>query len=437
MSKQQMKKARELINQKRFDEARRILEKIDHPTAREWLARVNKLSPPSPSKRKGGLRGHIIAALLSLVLTSLLIAALVMVTAPMRDGTEPRIAQVQTPVGEATAEATAEVSLITVRQAVVSSSQAINLRAEDNTNSAAVGYLEPGTRLTVMGENADASWYQVQLEDGLEGWVSAALVQLEGEAQIVAQPVAEATEELLPTATPEPTCTSEEVQVWWDSNQAAINRMAFSRYHYENASNLDTNGYIGLINGIAEGHQALTDAEVLGCIADVKQDLLRGYAELSHAYNQYLNNNTQAGDQRRDQGEPLIDNAMRQLEQDYNLQRPFNACGVDVWYAGVGDAVMLFIDRIGMIDANTGPSEEIRAGIFAMQEATNRLNNTPFPDCAATARTHALTGLSATVSVYQAINAQDANQRQAQLNIAIPARNDLLNELRRLGISLE
>src|SRR5690606_30795321 len=128
--------------------------------------------------------------------------------------------------------------------------------------------------------------------------------------------------------------------------------------------------------------------------------------------------------------------AMARLQDDFNLQRPFNACGVDVWYAGVEDGITLFIDRIGMIDANTGPSDEIRSGIFAMQEAASRLNNLPFPDCAATARGHALSGLNATVAVYQAINAQDSGQRQAQLNIAIPARNDLLSELRRLGIPL-
>lgn len=433
MSKQQMKKARDLISQKRYDEARKILKKIDHPTAHEWLAQVNKLSPSRPA-RKSGIKGHIVAVILSVLLTSVLIIGLVLATAPLRDGTTPRVAQLETP------ESTEEAPLITIREGVVNSTQAINLRADDNTSSAAVGYLQPGTRLNILGQNADASWYQVQLEDGLEGWVAANLLQVDDTPQTVAQAVdalPEITEEPLPTAVPEPTCTEAEVQTWWNANQRAINRMAFSRYHYENAANLDTNGYIGLINGIAEGHQAFTAAEGLGCLADIKQDLLRGYAELSHAYNQYMNNNQQAGDQRLNQGEPLIDNAMTRLHDEFNVQRPFNACGVDVWYAGVEDSVMLFIDRIGMIDANTGPSEEIRAGIFAMQEAANRLNSLPFPDCAATARTHALSGLNATIAVYQAINAQDSGQRQAQLNIAIPARNDLLNELRRLGIPLQ
>lgn len=39
--KDQMLKARELISQKRYDEARAILVKIDHPTARDWLAKLD------------------------------------------------------------------------------------------------------------------------------------------------------------------------------------------------------------------------------------------------------------------------------------------------------------------------------------------------------------------------------------------------------------
>jgi DNA-binding transcriptional ArsR family regulator len=40
--------ARELIKEKRYDEARAILRGIDHPTAREWLAKLDKLAPEPP-----------------------------------------------------------------------------------------------------------------------------------------------------------------------------------------------------------------------------------------------------------------------------------------------------------------------------------------------------------------------------------------------------
>jgi tetratricopeptide (TPR) repeat protein len=41
--------ARELIRDKRYDEARALLREIDHPTAREWLAKLDKLAPEPPA----------------------------------------------------------------------------------------------------------------------------------------------------------------------------------------------------------------------------------------------------------------------------------------------------------------------------------------------------------------------------------------------------
>jgi type VI secretion system protein VasI len=49
MSKAKMAAARELIQEKRYDEARAILVTVDHPTAREWLARIDNLTPASKS----------------------------------------------------------------------------------------------------------------------------------------------------------------------------------------------------------------------------------------------------------------------------------------------------------------------------------------------------------------------------------------------------
>lgn len=43
--KEQLLAAREHLTAKRYDEARAILREIDHPTAREWLARLDKLAP--------------------------------------------------------------------------------------------------------------------------------------------------------------------------------------------------------------------------------------------------------------------------------------------------------------------------------------------------------------------------------------------------------
>ena len=42
MSREKMLQARELIQAKRFDEARQILVTIDHPKAKQWLDRIEK-----------------------------------------------------------------------------------------------------------------------------------------------------------------------------------------------------------------------------------------------------------------------------------------------------------------------------------------------------------------------------------------------------------
>lgn len=47
MSKEQMMRARALILEKRYDEARDILRQIDHPAAPQWLAKLDEIAPPA------------------------------------------------------------------------------------------------------------------------------------------------------------------------------------------------------------------------------------------------------------------------------------------------------------------------------------------------------------------------------------------------------
>lgn len=49
MSKAKMAAAKELIQEKRYEEARQILATVDHPTAREWEQKLNRLAPPIPA----------------------------------------------------------------------------------------------------------------------------------------------------------------------------------------------------------------------------------------------------------------------------------------------------------------------------------------------------------------------------------------------------
>jgi hypothetical protein len=49
MSKQKMLAARELIQEKRYAEARALLKTIDDPKAKEWLKKLDEIDPPFPT----------------------------------------------------------------------------------------------------------------------------------------------------------------------------------------------------------------------------------------------------------------------------------------------------------------------------------------------------------------------------------------------------
>ncbi len=54
MSKAKMEAARELIKEKRYNEARAILKTVDHPTATRWLQKLERMDTP----RKGGRKAR-------------------------------------------------------------------------------------------------------------------------------------------------------------------------------------------------------------------------------------------------------------------------------------------------------------------------------------------------------------------------------------------
>ena len=62
---------------------------------------------------------------------------------------------------------------------VVRAQRRVNVRSGPGTAFAAVGSLAPGDDVLVSGQNEDGSWYQVRLEEGELGWVSAALLRVD------------------------------------------------------------------------------------------------------------------------------------------------------------------------------------------------------------------------------------------------------------------
>ncbi|MDE2750524.1 MAG: SH3 domain-containing protein [Chloroflexota bacterium] len=79
----------------------------------------------------------------------------------------------------ATATATFTASPTPTVFAVVRSQRRVNIRGGPGTRFAAIGSLAPGSAVQVIGQNEEEDWYQVRLDDGGEGWMSATLLRLE------------------------------------------------------------------------------------------------------------------------------------------------------------------------------------------------------------------------------------------------------------------
>lgn len=54
MARSAMERARQLIVEKRYGEAREVLEEIDHPTAKTWLAKLDEIAPVGGQVAAGG-----------------------------------------------------------------------------------------------------------------------------------------------------------------------------------------------------------------------------------------------------------------------------------------------------------------------------------------------------------------------------------------------
>lgn len=84
-----------------------------------------------------------------------------------------------TATATATATATSTPSATPTVFGLIRASGRINVRNGPGTQFAAIGSLAPDSGVLVIGENDDGDWYQVRLEDGDEGWVSASLLRIE------------------------------------------------------------------------------------------------------------------------------------------------------------------------------------------------------------------------------------------------------------------
>ena len=85
-----------------------------------------------------------------------------------------------TPVASATAtpppSATSPPSATPTRSGLIDAVRSVNLRAGPGVGYAPLAALQPGERVTLLAQDVDDNWHQVQLADGREGWVAASLI---------------------------------------------------------------------------------------------------------------------------------------------------------------------------------------------------------------------------------------------------------------------
>lgn len=76
MAEQQLQIARQLINEKRYTEARALLSGLDHPTAKKWLAKLDEIAPeakpvttaPAPQRSGSGVTTVLLTLILLVTL---------------------------------------------------------------------------------------------------------------------------------------------------------------------------------------------------------------------------------------------------------------------------------------------------------------------------------------------------------------------------------
>lgn len=439
MSRTQMQQAQELIKKGRYKEARRILQKSDHPKAREWLAKLDKMDPPRSAaqprrsgvgRRIGSLLSYLLTIVLSAGLTSALLAGLVIMTAPSRGegGRRPveptEVADLPTPT-----------ATVPARTGVVASGQNINVRSGPGTNNDAIASLVPGTTVEVLGESEDGQWYNIRLPNGSEGWVSVELLAAEPEPTTIADA---ATPEPDVTATPENTCEPEVVQFWYDTNKPLLNEVRFTILQAEDAvtsgRELDYEHYSQIVR---DNRSAFEAVEYPECLEDVRATLLVGFQAADNSYQNRIRGFPNEAVSELNIAQDQFTAAEVRLVNDIGIQTSRIDCpAAEIWFAGIEADMTQYLATIENIGLETPPSPEIRQAIFDLQELRDRLD-VAVPDCALNASDRLKASVAGAVRLFQSIMAEETvANKQANLAAMVSEATEFLNEMRRLGIRI-
>jgi hypothetical protein len=417
MSKQRLMEARELMTAKRYDEARAILESLDHPRAKEWLAQIEKEQPRMRrSSGGGGIGGYLVAIFVSIIVTALVIAGLLVLTRSYwyKPVTFQAIATATRQPGTV-AEATLEVTeTATVEAApsitgVVQSSQSINVRSGPGTNFQSIKSLLPGTSVEVLGQNADGTWRNIRLSDGTEGWVSASLLNVE-EAALA---TAEASADNAP-----PTCQGSEAQTWWNSGTNVIYNLTLFNIRRFEAGQITAENLPTFVTDVGSLRQRLEQTTHPACVETVYGTFLSTLTEIHDAAQAYAENiasgvNTgaaftelQTAAAQHTELDPILDTI--------GIVKFSTSCEIDGWLVEIWPNFEASLALINAYDPATITPQLARPQIFDLRRYGQSIKDAASPECGATARSHLVNAIGAAEKLFQAV--YDSNNNAAQSN---------------------
>jgi len=450
MSKQRLMEARELMNAKRYDEARAMLEGLDHPRAKEWLAQIEKEQPRArrSSSGGGGIGGYLVAIFLSLLLTALVIAGLLLATRSSWYKPSTVVVQGiatatrqpdanQDTSAEATEAATEEATEIPTEEAasglsgVVQSSQSINVRSGPGTNFQSVKSLLPGTQVEILGQNPDGTWRNVRLSDGTEGWVSASLLNISEEALATA----EATDDGAP-----PPCQGSEAQTWWNGGPNIIYNMSLlnvGRFEAGQITQVNLPTFVADLDTLRQQLEQTTHPDCVETIHETFLSILSETHALASAYNEAIQNGANANAAFTDlQSAVAKYPELDSLLETAAIVKFSTTCEIDDWLVEIMPDFEAAVTLINAYDPATITPQLARPQIFDLRGYGQTIKDAEAPECGTTAKTHLVNAFGAAEALFQAIYEGNTAGTQTNQGMMYEGLDAFFREMNRIGFPI-
>ena len=395
---------------------------------------------PKPSSRRSrqrasrpqgsGAAGYIVSVLISAVLTCVFLVALL---AALRPDALDALAVAQavatpTPIPAGPDAPPADTPAPAQQPAAaIRSNQAVNVRSGPGTGFGPIAVAQPGTAVTIIGQDDAGGWYNVRLPNSVEGWVAAELLALDGAAG-PDQPAPAPTE-----ATPEPVvCDPDDLRAWWGSTVPAYYQMMFTLDQL--GQQFEPDDYQHLFDAARAAYRTFDDAQTPACVAPAQAELLRGFDETLAAVRDAANNNTPSANNRARAARSAMTTALAVLAAEQNLVPNATGCGAEFWNTGIAPDIDRVFALVGSVDTNTSALTDLRTTVFELQRVRRYLGKLNAPDCVRLANDSLLNGVDSYISMYQSAATGDRTAA-ANANAAATGQiNTFRVEMRKLGL---